>query len=144
MRLILARRYLTQIETQAIAALPSEACGLLSGTERDGAFAVERLWPAFNLLSHELGRFELDPRVRFLAEKTCREQGRRVLGHWHSHPQGPPQPSATDLAHAYEPDMVWLIAAVEGNVLGDIRAFLPLHPLGLGFQPVTLEIVEEE
>ena len=36
----------------------------------------------------------------------------RIVGHYHSHPNNPAQPSTTDLEMAYEPDLVWLITSV--------------------------------
>ena len=67
-------------------------------------------------------RFELDPRARFAAERAVRGTGDRVVGHWHSHPNGSARPSATDLAQAWEPDLVWLIVAVAAGGNGRPQA----------------------
>ena len=34
----------------------------------------------------------------------------RIIGCFHSHPDGAPEPSATDRASAFESDFLWLIA----------------------------------
>jgi proteasome lid subunit RPN8/RPN11 len=129
-------------------AWPAEACGLLvGGPAPDGrAIRARRVIPAANLLAGTPDRFELDPAVRLAAEKSCRGGPDRVIGHWHSHPRGRAQPSATDLAMAFEPDLVWLIlvagsrAAPIAPMIGafrpspDASRFLPLplliHPGG--------------
>ena len=45
-----------------------------------------------------------------------------IVGHYHSHPDHPPGPSAHDLASAFEPELVWLIVAVEKGRAGEITA----------------------
>jgi proteasome lid subunit RPN8/RPN11 len=104
--------YMAVIAGLAEAAFPSECCGLLVGHGRR-TIRVTRLVPAPNLLMDEApDRFELDPRIRFATERELRGSGERVVGHWHSHPNGSPRPSPTDLEQAWEPELIWLIAAV--------------------------------
>ena len=140
MSLVLTADQLAAIETDCRAAWPAEACGLLIG--RGGrAATVTRVMAADNLMADRGDRFELDPRVRLAAEKQCRASGERVLGHWHSHPNGRPSPSATDLAMAFEPDLIWLIVATPAaEAPCHARAFRP-DPAGRRFRPVRLTIV---
>ena len=44
-----------------------------------------------------------------------RAGGPRLVGHYHSHPHGPPEPSRTDRALAAPDGMIWAIAG-EGRV----------------------------
>lgn len=109
---------LAVIADLAEAAYPGECCGLLVGTGLR-RIRVTRLIPAPNLLHHQApDRFELDPRIRFEAERAVRGTDQRVVGHWHSHPDGSARPSRTDLDQAWEPDLIWLIAGVTANPLG--------------------------
>jgi len=144
MSLILAAAHLAAIEDGARAAWPAEACGLLIGGGDGRRLVVDAVLPAANLRADTSDRFELDPRVRLAAEKSCRGTGRRVLGHWHSHPNGRARPSATDLAMAFEPELVWLIVAATGpDAPCRSRAFRP-DPTAGRFRPIALRVVPAE
>ena len=139
MSLILTGDQVHVIKAQVTAALPAEACGLLTGRRAGHLARVERLWPADNLLAHVPGRFELDPAIRFQAERACRHNGSHVLGHWHSHPGGSATPSVTDRLQAYEPDLIWLIVAVGVAYNHTIRAWRISAP-GARPRPVRLKV----
>jgi len=141
MKLTLRAEQLNVIRHQVITAYPAEACGLFSGAVCDGDFLVTDAWPAPNLLADMAGRFELDPRHRLKVEKICRQSALKVIGHWHSHPSGKAEPSAIDANHAYEPDLVWLILATDGQSVSDIQAFAPPQSPGGSFQPIDLIII---
>ncbi len=86
------------------AALPEEACGLLFGRGQrvDRAAAIE------NELHSRL-RFRLEPRAQLSAMQSAEDDGLELLGIYHSHPEGPAQPSATDLQEAAYPEAAYLI-----------------------------------
>ena len=112
---------------------PDEVCGLLVG--RDGV--VEELVPARNVAADPARSFEIDPATLLATHRTARGQGRRVIGHWHSHPNGRREPSARDAARATDNGEIWLIIA--GS---DIGAWQP-RSAGAGpahFVPVPVEI----
>ena len=103
-------------------AFPAECCGLLVGTGQRN-ITVTRLIPAPNLLSADTtDRFELDPRVRFETERALRGTSERIVGHWHSHPNGSAIPSPADLEQAWEPELIWLILGVTLNANGQPQA----------------------
>ncbi|MFA9201867.1 MAG: M67 family metallopeptidase [Cypionkella sp.] len=89
----------------AAAAHPLEACGLLLGRGRRLA-AVTR---AANVHPDPGRHFEIDPRALIAAHRAARGGGPEVLGYWHSHPAGPPEPSAADRANAAGDGKVWAI-----------------------------------
>ncbi len=96
---------------QAAAAYPLEACGLLLGQgER-----IVSLRACANVHPDPARRFEIDPRALIDAHRAARSGGPQVLGHYHSHPAGPPEPSATDRAHAAGDGPVWAIIG-QGNI----------------------------
>lgn len=120
--LVLSARQMASIASAAEAAWPAEGCGLLIGRGRR-VVTVTRVMAADNLLKAEGNdRFELDPAVRFAAERSVRGTGERVIGHWHSHPDGSAKPSATDLAQAWEPDLIWLIIGIAADGEGRPQA----------------------
>jgi len=116
--IILAAGHLAEIAALAEAAFPAECCGLLVGSGKR-VVRVSRLVAAANLRRDETpDRFELDPLTRFEVERSLRGTAHRIVGHWHSHPDGSARPSTTDLAHAWEPDLIWLIAGVAADPRG--------------------------
>ncbi len=113
-----------QVASEAEAAYPEECCGLLVGRRRaDGAIALERAVASANVAAGEKrDRFEVDPRLRFALMRELAGTARAIVGHYHSHPDHPAMPSATDRAMAFEPDLIWLIIAVRRQQPPDRRA----------------------
>ena len=84
--------------------LPAEGCGLLAGVaERSTA-----VYPVDNLLNSPT-RFRMDPQQQAQAFIDLEGLGWDVLAIYHSHPEGPPHPSATDVAEFFYPDSYVLI-----------------------------------
>jgi len=111
---------LKRVADAAERAYPREACGLLVGHIVDGTvFYVSEAVESPNLApAGQPDRFEIDPALRLRLQREAREQGKAVVGIWHSHPDGPARPSATDLAGAWEVGLVWLVVqVVEGQVV---------------------------
>lgn len=97
---------LDELVARAVAGAPDEQCGLLMG----GPDVVLRAHPARNLDASPR-RYTVDPVDHFAALRAARAEGLAVVGAWHSHPAGPPIPSATDLAEA-APDFLYLIVGL--------------------------------
>lgn len=93
---------------------PEEVCGVLGG-ERD----EPRITSAYripNVAAHPRTEYRLDPEAQLAAMEAIERAGETVLGFYHSHPQGPPHPSATDEARASWPDHYYLVVIPEGSV----------------------------
>ena len=115
------------IKAAAETAYPDECCGLLVGRDGDaGDIVVTAVAPSPNVARGDhADSFEVDPQVRFdvmrRLDRKNAEGGTptRIVGHYHSHPDHPPQPSARDLDMVYEPELVWVIVAVDdGHAVG--------------------------
>ncbi|WP_376789621.1 M67 family metallopeptidase [Thermoflexus sp.] len=107
------QRILTHVQAE----WPLEACGLLGGIGR----RVLAVYPTRNELASPI-RYRVHPEdlIRVIHELEEREW--ELVGIYHSHPHGPPVPSATDVAEAYYPEAVYVIAApVQGE--WRLRAF---------------------
>jgi proteasome lid subunit RPN8/RPN11 len=100
----IARTLLDRLIQEAMAAPDREVCGLLFGTDE----GIDRAEPTENVADRPQDTFEIDPRALFIALRSERAGGPRLIGHYHSHPNGRAEPSARDLAAA-EPGKYWLI-----------------------------------
>jgi desampylase len=137
MTLILPEELRARIEEHARQAFPRECCGLIEGVYENGAARAIALYPARNIATQE-DRFEIDPEDHFAALRQARENGRCVIGCYHSHPNGQAVPSSCDLAGAGEENFLWLIASLSGAngpvALADFiyraGAFLPVAATG--------------
>lgn len=111
--LVLPRPLADQITREAAAAYPAECCGLIEGRIEEAAQgSVARALachPTRNLAQNP-DRFEIDPAVHIALLRALRGTDRRLIGCYHSHPNGHPKPSATDLGGATEDGFIWLIA----------------------------------
>ena len=104
MRLEIGRDILNALLDAAEAVRDREICGLLFGS----ADRIDRIQRADNVAESPADTFEIDPRAIFAALRTERAGGEKLIGHYHSHPNGSAEPSPRDLAAA-EPGKLWLI-----------------------------------
>jgi desampylase len=88
-----------------------EACGLLLGAAEGGAERIAEARACANVAADPARRFEIDPAALFAAIRAERGGGPRLLGHYHSHPNGSARPSPQDAAMADRPGRLWLILA---------------------------------
>lgn len=143
--LVIPTTLLDRIKEAAETAWPEECCGLLGGLRKpDGAIAVTRMAASRNVAEGDTReRFEVDPIVRFELMRELRHGPESIVGHYHSHPDHPGRPSEHDLEMAFEPDLVWLIVAVDAGRATGTTAWVANTGTGAdGFDAV--EIVTEE
>lgn len=145
-----------ELRDQAQAAYPKECCGLLIGRE-DGQdlvvtphlavtphLVVTKVQPSVNQDPDGGARaFEVDPALILTWHRRLRGTPERIIGHYHSHPNEPARPSATDLERAWEPGMIWLILSVGRGKLTELGAFRYVEEgrgatMRRGFEPVEL------
>lgn len=112
----LPKTLFTEIERHAREAYPEECVGALIGsvTEGDGGKTrtVERLFPIDNRsAANRERRYLVSPRDYLAAERAADAAGKTLLGFYHSHPEHPARPSATDLDLA-QPNFVYVIVSI--------------------------------
>ena len=83
-------------------ACPHEGCGILLGRRDAGTTRVEAIVPASNGADRPATRYDIPVEDLFAAHRRAREEGREVVGYFHSHPGGPAVPSAVDREDAWE------------------------------------------
>ncbi len=112
-----------RIEQWATADYPHEACGLLVGREEGGRAQAMRVTAARNLnRDRPRDRYLLDPEDFLAADRSARADGLDVVGFWHSHPDHPASPSATDLEVAWT-DYSYLIITTPAKGAGELRSW---------------------
>jgi len=115
--LVLTSDQVRQIEREGSSAYPNECCGAMIGRdERSGDSVrriVERLEPLSNSFDsgEQYHRFSLNPLDLAKVEKKAGEEGKAVLGFYHSHPDHPARPSEYDRQHAW-PFYSYVIVAI--------------------------------
>ena len=90
--------------------LPNEACGLLGGVKG----VVQQVYPVENELRSPWA-YRMAPKEQVRAMLEIEAAGWELSGIFHSHPNGPPGPSASDVAQAYYPEAVYLIFAPDAR-----------------------------
>lgn len=121
----LAAAALAALSRAVEAAYPQEGCGLLVGAWDGENCRIERIAESANLAADAHRRFEVDPRLQLDLQRQLRGQTERVVGVYHSHPDGAPEPSETDRGRAWDRDLVWLIASVKSGKFADLKSFRP-------------------
>ena len=129
MRIAIARSLLDQIIAEAAASPDREICGLLLGDSGK----ISEVRPARNIANNPARTFEVDPRMLFAAMKAERAGGPKIVGHYHSHPNGSAEPSERD-GESAEPGSLWMIVA-------DREAAIWLAENGGRFIPVGIDII---
>ncbi len=128
MQIELTSAVLQQLQQEAALSWPEECCGLLLGSDGGERHRIERLQPSPNLAADRQRHFEIDPQILISAHRSARAGGDALIGYYHSHPNGAPQPSATDRAMAAGDGKIWAIIA-QGDVTfwhDDGGRFVPL------------------
>ncbi len=97
----------------------TEVCGLVGWR----AGAEPTFYPVANVAEAPGRLFRMDPREQIAAMKAMRERGERLFAIYHSHPQGPARPSATDLAEAAYPEALYLICALGTEGVLELAAY---------------------
>jgi proteasome lid subunit RPN8/RPN11 len=128
------------IRAHAEAAYPAEACGLLIGAEEGrGRLRVSAVRPSVNVAVEARERsFEIDPALLLCLQRELRGGPNAVIGLYHSHPDQPAQPSASDLAMAWQDRYVWLIVSVAAGRATDLSV-QRFDAEAARFEPLTLD-----
>jgi len=135
------RADLSRIEACAKSGLPRESCGILLGAQTENGWRVSAIEQSRNVAPQDRNdRFEIDPALLLRTQKAARAGGARMIGVYHSHPNGKAEPSETDLATAWQTGMIWVISAVDVERM-ETCAYLRE---AAGFVPVPLQIMETE
>lgn len=102
---------------------PEEACGALLGRTMSGGVEVVEAVPLPNAHSGDRRRrYALEPEALLAVHKNARGQGLRVVGYYHSHPDGTAVPSRTDREFAW-PGTSYVLVAVTDGAAREVRSW---------------------
>jgi proteasome lid subunit RPN8/RPN11 len=107
----LTRDQARTLETQAKAARPREACGLIAGHGTQ----AQQILPAENVAADPERFYVIDPAALAKHLPALERQGQALIAFYHSHPQGDPIPSQTDIAEVTYGDIPYLIIGLRGG-----------------------------
>lgn len=121
MEVVLGPGVREEMERDAAARAPSEACGLLVGRREQSCVVAEGARPTTNRLDSPV-RFEIPPEELYRAWMEAEKRGKEVVAIYHSHPAGAPaQPSQWDIPYLREGGLPWVILSLAD---GEVRAFV--------------------
>jgi len=116
-----------QIRRHGEVAYPYECCGILLGQFNDGTVTthtVSHAVPVPNASATPARHYEIGSKDLILVMREARAAGCEIVGFYHSHPDHPAQPSATDLREAHWLGCSYVITAVIQGRATATRAFL--------------------
>lgn len=134
--LILPAQLRAQLGSAAQDAFPGECCGLIEGMV-DGATTRATQLHAMPNVAQEHDRFEIDPAAQIALLRRLREGARRIIGCYHSHPNGRAEPSERDRASAVEEGFLWVIAALDARA-SDAPRIAAFVSTGCAFSPLRV------
>ncbi len=113
------------VQEHAERGYPDEVCGLLVGSFDGEDKVVRRVVPVENeweAVDERRRRFLITPDVFARQEREARREGLEIVGFYHSHPDHPAEPSATDREFAW-PLYSYLIQSVVGGQVADFASW---------------------
>ena len=117
MTLVLDPSVRDAIVTHAREGTPEEVCGVLGGAygAPDGSSHARTARRVPNVAAAPRTRYELDAVEQFRTMEAIEDADGDVVGFYHSHPRGPPRPSATDEALATWAGYSYVIVSLDGS-----------------------------
>jgi proteasome lid subunit RPN8/RPN11 len=104
---------------------PHESCGVLLGrADGDGRVVAAVARCANTRADSPHNRYGIDPREIIRIERDGRARGLDIVGFYHSHPDHPARPSATDLAEAHWTGCSYVITSVARGSADATRSFV--------------------
>lgn len=98
----------------------AEVCGLIGANAEGHPVSC---YPVSNDAENPKIRFSLEPSEQIAAVKAMREKNQSLFAIYHSHPNAPALPSATDIEQASHPEAVHLIISLNTKGVLEMRAF---------------------
>jgi proteasome lid subunit RPN8/RPN11 len=102
---------------------PHESCGILIGYATPEGNVVMQAIPVENAAPSPRNRYQIAPADLIRIERDSRAQNQKIVGFYHSHPDHPARPSATDLAEAHWLGCSYFITAIKHGLAAETQSF---------------------
>jgi len=123
------------------ATYPEECCGFLLGYATAEGNHVVAASPVENRrVENRERRYAITPPDYLAADRLARRQGLDIVGFYHSHPDHPARPSATDLAEATFPGYTYVIVSIRDGQPAELTAW-SLAPDRSQFETEAIDIL---
>jgi proteasome lid subunit RPN8/RPN11 len=114
----LPRRFSDEMIAHARQDAPSEACGILTGSNGN----VTAMYRVRNIASNPIVTYQMEAQEQLHVFRELEESGLDIFGFYHSHPANQAYPSLTDFERAFYPKAIYfIISLVDAEPV--IRAF---------------------
>lgn len=97
---------------------PQEGCGFVAGSHG----RATHIYPIPNQL-HSPTHYQMAPQAQISTLYAIEAAHKQLLAIYHSHPNSPPVPSATDIAQAAYPQAMHLIVSLQNKTNPIIRGY---------------------
>ncbi|HLB67207.1 MAG TPA: M67 family metallopeptidase [Thermoplasmata archaeon] len=139
MSLVLAADHVRAIEAHARDMYPEECCGFLLGAFGQAKRVIE-VRRATNVASSDRERrYEIEGRELLAMNRLTEEDGKLLIGFYHSHPDHPARPSSFDESRGTWPGYSYVILSIVDGNPNDLRSWT-LEKEGGPFRAETLSI----
>lgn len=142
--MIITEQAVATIQRHGEETYPEECCGFLIGTPTGKGNEITHIVPVHNrAVKNRNKRYRISAGDYRDADHEARTRDLDVVGFYHSHPDHPAEPSATDLAEATLPGYSYVIVSVLGGSASDVTAWV-LAADRSRFERESIGIVEPE
>jgi proteasome lid subunit RPN8/RPN11 len=132
---------LDAIREHGQATYPEECCGFLLGQVNADGNVVTAAWRVENREAENRDRrYTITPEDYNAANRAALRQNLDIVGFYHSHPDHPAQPSATDLAEATFPGYTYVIVSIRDGQATELTAW-SLAPDRSRFEAESIDLI---
>ncbi|MBI5454867.1 MAG: M67 family metallopeptidase [Deltaproteobacteria bacterium] len=129
-----------QIVQHAKDSYPDECCGILIGSTMRARCVLYIHQTVNTNRERSKDRYIIDPREIYLMDKEAKAQGAEIVGFYHSHPDHPDKPSATDREWG-QAGYSYMIASVNGGKDVSVRSWI-FHDENDPFKEEKIKLTE--
>lgn len=110
-QIVFSQELFLQMTNHLTSCLPAEGCGLVGG---NASLQAKLILPITNRLFSP-SQFRMDDQELLAAFMKLEEKGLDLIAIFHSHLNGPPAPSITDLAEFFYPESLMIIYSLDNQ-----------------------------
>ena len=112
------------MKIEAKYSFPRECCGFLSGFKVREVFKIDECHPCKNMSQNPESEFRIDPASQIMLQKELRTVNKKILGIYHSHPNGNVSLSYKDRYFFNDKKLLWFIIALSKKKYSSILVYM--------------------